>query len=214
MGMKVQKSKIFASVVKMHDYLFDCVDWGVSFGRWVYVAPVEIDAIGINSVVPPSHSVRVENRKDVENESVPKQSSLFASLSKFGYDACHNMGTWNFSRMNSGPNDDALLFWTKLSRLIFVGEQMFFLKLLDLVCDPFFGGNSQEVNGSSLKRVDDVGSLKVDVFLLFAFQLDLFQELVVVCVGPGVKEGNEDLLVGGHGVFESPFNPPFVIFLL
>lgn len=91
---------------------------------------------------------------------------------------------------------------------------MLILKLLDLVCDPFFGGNSQEVNRSSLKRVDDVGSLKVDVFLLFAFQLDLFQELVVVCVGPGVKEGDEDLLVGGHGVFESPFNPPFVIFLL
>lgn len=73
-GVQIQKAEELPQFVVVHDDLPDCVDGGVQFGRGIDIAPVEVDAVGVDPVVSPRHSVGVENREDVKDELVPQQS--------------------------------------------------------------------------------------------------------------------------------------------
>lgn len=49
--------------MEMQNDLLDCIDGRMCFGIGIDVAAIEIDAVGIHSVVPTCHSVRVEDGK-------------------------------------------------------------------------------------------------------------------------------------------------------
>lgn len=197
----------------MHYHLFYRVYRRVVLGRRVYIASVQVYTVRVHSVVPSRHSVGIENRKQVEYKLVSEDSTFLTVFSQFTDDSCHHVRAWNLSRMNSCPNNDTFFFWAELSRLIFVWKEMLVIELFSFISDPFFGGDGEKVDGPAFEGPNDIRPFKVYVLLLSAFFLDFFQELVIVSIGPRVKEGDEYFLVGGDCMFKGPLNPTLVIFL-
>jgi hypothetical protein len=68
--VQIKKTEVFAFMMEMSDDLFDGENGRVTFGCGVDITAVEIDAIGVDSVVPPGHSVRVDDGKQVEDKFI------------------------------------------------------------------------------------------------------------------------------------------------
>jgi hypothetical protein len=213
MRVQIKQSKVLILLVEMHYHLFYRVYRRVVLGRRVYIASVQVYTVRVHSVVPSRHSVGIENRKQVEYKLVSEDSTFLTVFSQFTDDSCHHVRAWNLSRMNSCPNNDTFFFWAELSRLIFVWKEMLVIELFSFISDPFFGGDGEKVDGPAFEGPNDIRPFKVYVLLLSAFFLDFFQELVIVSIGPRVKEGDEYFLVGGDCMFKGPLNPTLVIFL-
>ncbi len=70
--MKVKKPKVFILLVKVHyDFLY-CVDWGMHFGVGVNVAPVEINAVGVNPICTARNAIRIEDGEEIKNKFIPQ----------------------------------------------------------------------------------------------------------------------------------------------
>jgi len=132
MGMQVQKSKILSFTMKMGDDLFYGINWGVQLGRRVDIAAVQVDSIGVNSIVTSCHSVGIDDRKYIENKFVSKKSGLLAILSDFTDDASHDMRTWHLPWMHSGGYDEAFLFWPKLFGFVMIDKKILILQFFIL----------------------------------------------------------------------------------
>jgi hypothetical protein len=138
MSVKVQKAKVLAFAVEMSDDLFDGIDGGMTLGRRINVAPVEVYPVSVHSIVSSSHSVGVENREEVKDKLVPEQSGLLAVFGKLTDDSGHHVGRRHLSGMDSCPYNEAFFFRCKLFGLIVIGEQILVLKLLIFIENMLF----------------------------------------------------------------------------
>lgn len=75
-GMQIEEAEVFVLMMEMKDHFLDCVDRRVSLWIGVDIASVEVDAVGINSICTSCNTIGIEDWKDVEDESIPKQTSL------------------------------------------------------------------------------------------------------------------------------------------
>ncbi len=73
--MKVDEGKVSVLGVRVHDDSLDCIDGAVFLGGGVDVAPIEVDAIDIDSEVSPGDAIRVEDGEDIEDEVVSQDSA-------------------------------------------------------------------------------------------------------------------------------------------
>lgn len=69
--MQIQKAKKFSFFMKVQNNLFDCIYWWMSFWIGIDVTSIEIDSIRVYSVMATSHSIRVEDGKQIEDEFIP-----------------------------------------------------------------------------------------------------------------------------------------------
>ena len=76
----------------MSDDLFDGIDGGMALGRRIDVAPVEVNPVGVHSIVSSSHSVGVENREEVKDKLVPEQPGFLAVFGELTDDSGHHVG--------------------------------------------------------------------------------------------------------------------------
>lgn len=61
----------------MHDDSLDSVDRAVLSGWWVYVAAVEVYAVGIDSKMSSCNTIGIKNGEDKEYEIFPQNSAYF-----------------------------------------------------------------------------------------------------------------------------------------
>ena len=106
----------------VHHDSFGCVDGGMVLGRGVEVAPVEVDAVGVHSVMPPTHSIWVKDWKYIEDKPIPEKCCFGVVFCKLFDDAGHDMGGWDFPWVHSGSDHHAFLVADELLGLILVGE--------------------------------------------------------------------------------------------
>lgn len=137
MSVEVQKAKILPFAVKMRNDLFDSIDGGMILGGRVDVAPVEVYSVGVDPIVAPSHSIRVENGKQIKDKPIPEQSSLLAVLSQLTDDPSHHVRGRDFSRVDPCSDDEALLLRREFFGLIVICEQLFIFEFLIFVEDVF-----------------------------------------------------------------------------
>lgn len=79
-SMEIQKCKESIIIIQMQYKITDCIDSRLKFHRWIDVTSVQIYSISINSVMAPAHTIRIQNRKDIEYEIISEYLSLFIIL--------------------------------------------------------------------------------------------------------------------------------------
>jgi hypothetical protein len=73
--MEVQKGKVPVLGVGVHDDSLYCVDGAVILRGGVDVAPIEVNAVDIDSEVSSGHAIRVEDWEDIEDEVISEDSA-------------------------------------------------------------------------------------------------------------------------------------------
>jgi hypothetical protein len=74
MRVQIQKPKVFAFMVIVHDDLLNRINGGMVFAGRVDVASVQVHTVRIHTVVPSSHSVRVQNRQNVKHKFIAQDT--------------------------------------------------------------------------------------------------------------------------------------------
>lgn len=92
----------------MKDEIANRIDCRLELHRRIYVAPVQVYSISIDSIVPPCHPIRVEDGEYVEHKIIPQDASLFIIISELIDNPSHHMGPRELARMNSGRYYDSL----------------------------------------------------------------------------------------------------------
>ena len=92
----------------MQDEIANCVDCRLELHRRIYVAPVQVYSVSINSIVPPRHSIWVEDGEYVEHKIIPQNASLLIIISQLIDNPSHHMGPRELAGMNSGRYHDSL----------------------------------------------------------------------------------------------------------
>ena len=90
---------------------------------------------------------------------------------------------------------------------------MIIINFIFLVAFRFIGADCEELHGSSFQTFINGASIKVNIWDLFHFFLNLVQKPAVVFVGPRVEEGEIHFLLTLKPVLESPLNPPVIVLL-
>lgn len=57
--------------MEVQDNLLDCIDGRMVLWIGIDITTIEIDAIRVDSVMPTSHAIRVEDGKQIEYEFIP-----------------------------------------------------------------------------------------------------------------------------------------------
>lgn len=213
MGMQVQKTKVSIVFMKMHDNLFNRVNWTVFLWVWIDVASIQVDSICIHSIMTSCHSIGVQDWYDIKHCLVSEHIGNFIVFGQLIDDACHNMWAWNLSRMNSCCHNDAFFVTIKCLRLLLVDKQVLIVDWLLLVNQTLFRTYCQQIHRSALQSFCDNSSVKVDVRIFVTSLFDWVEKSVILEIGPGVKESKEDLFIGSHGVLERPLDPSLIEFL-
>lgn len=107
--VQIKKAKKFVPLVEVKDDAFDCVDGRMRLRTGIDVATIEIDAVGIDTVMSTGHPIRIENGEKVKDEAVSQQPCFFSIFSQLVYDACHHVRTRDFTRVHSGSNYECFL---------------------------------------------------------------------------------------------------------
>jgi hypothetical protein len=131
-GVQVEEPEELGLAVEVQDDFLDCVDGGVRLGTGVDVAAVEVDAVGVDPVVPAGDPIGVEDGEEVEDEAIPEQSRLLAVLSEFADDAGHHVRAWHFSRVHPRPYYKGLLIREELLGFAPIREEVPVLEWLVL----------------------------------------------------------------------------------
>lgn len=75
----------------MHDYLSDSIYRWLILSCWVHIASIEIYAVCIDSIMPSSNPIRIENRKNIKHKMISQNIRLFCCFSQIFEDPSHNM---------------------------------------------------------------------------------------------------------------------------
>lgn len=138
MGMQVQKSKISAVFMKMHDNFFNCINRTVFFGTGIDVAAIQVDSIRINSIMSSCHSIWVQNWNDIKDRLISECICHLIVLCQLINDASHHMRAWNLSWMDSGCDDNAFFVTIKCLRFLLVDKQVLIIDWLLFVDQALF----------------------------------------------------------------------------
>ena len=117
----------------MHDYFFDCKNGRMIFRRRIYVTSVKIDTVRIYSIMSSGHAVRIEDRKNVKHKLISQKTSFLTILAELLNDSCHDMRTWDLTRMYSSTYYETFFLRDELFRFVFVCKQVLAIKLLTFV---------------------------------------------------------------------------------
>ena len=56
----------------MHYYFLYCINWRMGFGVRIYVASIKVDSVGVNPIGTSGNTIRVEDRKKIEDKLIPQ----------------------------------------------------------------------------------------------------------------------------------------------
>lgn len=116
--------------MRVQYYLFDCVNGAMLAWRWVNIAAIEVDAIGVYSEVSSRYAVWIEDREYVKDEGVSEQLTEFGVSGELVDNTSHHMRSRHFSWMHPCSNNNHLLLSLKLLRLVSIHKQQRIIKAL------------------------------------------------------------------------------------
>ena len=175
-----------AEFVLLYHGLLRLVDCWLLVRAWIYVEPIEVVVMRIQTVVASRHSVWIEQRNDFENIPIKQYSCLLSFWQQEIDDAVEHIWALNLSWMHSR--------WKKYSRLIkyitpliiehirllrsifiFRKEAWAFQILFPLLCTIIAAGQCYELHVALLFGIAQELPMEVDIRILCNFLCDIVE---------------------------------------
>ena len=213
MGMQIKKTPISFLLMEMHNDFLYCIDRAMVLRTWINITSIQINPIGIYSVVTPCYSIRVKNWKNIENHLISQYFPHLRFWSQLINNASHDMWTWNFSWVNSSSDYDTFFITIKGFRLRLVYKEIFILNGFFFVWNSLCWTYCEEFDWSAFESFDDRGSVKIYIWEVLTSIFTMFEEFIIIQIRPWIEKGKKHFLIRWKSMLKGPFDPSLTEFL-